>query len=70
MFTVDKNGGLWHMWQLYRHYHWNSWEYVGRPDSGPMSSHPTIVIDEKGWWAAFAVSTFLLYKIFSSNNSI
>ena len=56
VFPVGKNGGVWHMWQLYRHGHWNSWEFVGSPVSGPMTSHTTIVNDEKDWWAAFAVS--------------
>ena len=45
------------MWQLQRHGVWNSWEFVGRPTSGALIGHPTIMNDNKGWWAAFAVST-------------
>ena len=44
------------MWQPYRHGTWSSWEFVGRPSSGPIVSQPAIVNDEKGWWAAVAVS--------------
>lgn len=44
------------MWELERGGVWNSWKYVGRPASA-LVSHPTIVNDDKGWWAAYAVST-------------
>ena len=43
------------MWELERGGEWNSWKYVGRPASA-LVSHPTIMNDEKGWWAAYAVS--------------
>ena len=43
------------MWQLDRGGDWSSWEYVGRPQSGPIASHPAIINDNKGWWAAYAV---------------
>lgn len=54
VFTVGK-GGLWHMWELECGGVWNPWEYVGHPASA-ITSHPTIVNDDKGWWAAYAVS--------------
>lgn len=56
MFTVSSDGGLWHLWELERGSDWSSWEYVGRPKSGPIASHPAIINDDKGWWAAYAVS--------------
>ncbi|KAK3714393.1 hypothetical protein QZH41_020626 [Actinostola sp. cb2023] len=55
VFTVSSDGGLWHLWQLDRGGDWSSWEYVGRPQSGPIASHPAIINDNKGWWAAYAL---------------
>lgn len=60
VFTVSNDGGLWHLWQLDRGGDYSSWDYVGRPLSGPIASHPAIINDEKGWWAAYAVSFQLL----------
>lgn len=46
------------MWELERGGVWNSWERV--PAAGAaIASHPTIMNDEKGWWAAYAVSSAL-----------
>ena len=55
VFTVGKEGGLWHMWELERGGVWNSWEQVMASGSA-IASHVNIMNDEKGWWAAFAVS--------------
>ena len=55
LFTVGSKGGLWHLWQLYRHGDWSPWELVGYPATGPMVSHPALTTDHKGWWAAYTV---------------
>lgn len=47
------------MWELERGGVWNPWENVPAPGAA-IASHPTIVNDEKGWWAAHAVSSVLL----------
>ena len=43
------------MWELERGGVWNSWEQVVASGSA-IASHVSITNDEKGWWAAFAVS--------------
>lgn len=48
------------MWQIERSGVWNSWEHVTASGSS-IVSHVTIKNDEKGWWAAYAVSSALLY---------
>ncbi|EDO36414.1 predicted protein [Nematostella vectensis] len=53
--SLVKEGGLWHLWELERGADWSSWQYVGQPQSGPMATHASIVNDEKGWWAAYAI---------------
>ena len=58
MFTIGDEGGLWHLWQLDRGGDWSNWQYVGKPQSGPITSQPAIINDNMGWWAAYAVRTY------------
>ncbi|KAJ7379805.1 hypothetical protein OS493_012552 [Desmophyllum pertusum] len=69
VFTVGKEGGLWHMWELERGGVWNSWEFVGRPASA-IASHPTIMNDDKGWWAAYALSAADDVDVVEQNRSL
>lgn len=69
VFTVGKEGDLWHMWELERGGVWNSWERV--PAAGAaIASHPTIMNDEKGWWAAYALSADDDVKVIEQNRSL
>lgn len=69
VFTVGKQGGLWHMWQLERSGVWNSWEQVTASGSS-IVSHVTIKNDEKGWWAAYALSADDGIKVVEQNGSL
>lgn len=69
VFTVGKEGGLWHMWELERGAKWNSWQYVVHPLSA-LTSHPTITNDDKGWWAAYALSAKDDVEIIEQNRSL
>ena len=47
------------MWELERGGVWNSWVQVPVTGSA-IASHVTIMNDEKGWWAAYAVSLIVM----------
>ena len=49
------------MWELERGKEWNPWQYIGRPVSA-LTSHSTIIKDDKGWWAAYAVSSVISFS--------
>ena len=49
------------MWELERGKEWNPWQYIGRPVSA-LTSHSTIINDDKGWWAAYAVSSVISFS--------
>ncbi|XP_031560929.1 uncharacterized protein LOC116296948 [Actinia tenebrosa] len=70
VFTVSSDGGLWHLWELEQGSDWSSWEYVGRPKSGPIASHPAIINDDKGWWAAYALGFKDDIEIVEQNRSL
>ncbi|CAH3145642.1 unnamed protein product [Pocillopora meandrina] len=69
IFTVGNKGGLWHMWELERGKEWNPWQYIGRPVSA-LTSHSTIINDDKGWWAAYALSANDDVEIIEQNRSL
>ena len=52
----EKDGHLYHIWQKERDKVWNGWDDLGplNPTSA-FKGQPGIMLDEHGWWQAFAV---------------
>lgn len=61
IFTVGKaTGHLFHVWQKERDSSYSDWEDLGPlSDSSPFMSSPALLIDQYGWWEAFAVSLLI-----------
>lgn len=60
VFTVNKKGKLYYMWQPKRHGKWNAWKMVTGTQSQALVSIATVINDNTGWWTAFGVS-FVLF---------
>lgn len=54
----EKDGHLYHIWQKERDKVWNGWDDLGplNPASA-FKGQPGIMLDEHGWWQAFALNS-------------
>ncbi|XP_072177534.1 uncharacterized protein [Diadema setosum] len=56
-FIVDQSGQLWKAWQMKRGASFQAWEKVLHDTShGAIASLPYFMVDDKGWWEAYALN--------------